>query len=316
MRLKNMSDQTQIAPPQSPQVSLGVLLRERRLAKQTEIAELARTLILSAAQINAIETGSQASFHNQTFYLRALKKYIAHMDLALDAQASLLFTEIENKLLSGGTRINQNEVNLLIHAGLAHRGKSFLPQFNIKKSYLVVGLLALVLGTGLTVVLLKSGSEQPPAQVSDTPSHTMSPSKESTGDTQIQSQEQKSAPAKAQLTTGIPVQPTSNKSEEPSTDIKKPVPTSGAANGGTLKFVFSAPCWIQVIDKNGKRIEKVFTPKDALELDPSTLESLVIGNARETQLFSNSTEIDLSKYLNVGSGVARFSQSEIMKLSQ
>ncbi len=123
-----MPEQNQNLPVPSSQVVLGKLLREHRLAKKTEIPELARTLILSVAQVTAIESGSQASFHNQTFYLRALKKYIALMDLGVDPQASLLFTEIESNLLSPSTKINPNEVNLLIHAGLAHTRKSYLPQ--------------------------------------------------------------------------------------------------------------------------------------------------------------------------------------------
>ena len=52
-----MSEQTHHIASQSPQARLGELLRAYRLEKKTDTAELARTLILSQAQITAIETG-------------------------------------------------------------------------------------------------------------------------------------------------------------------------------------------------------------------------------------------------------------------
>jgi cytoskeletal protein RodZ len=308
-----MPEQPQNNAPQLPQVKLGEILRDHRLAKDTEIPALARTLILSAAQITAIESGSQASFHNQSFYLRALKKYIAHANLETDPQASLLFTEIETELLSASTRVNPNEVSLLINAGLAHRRKSLLPQLNIKRIHLVAALLFILIAAGLVAILLKGGSEQAPAQDATSVVQTNTVLK-----TLDRPDEQKNAPAAAAAVnaTTASIQSESVSKAEPVSENNKTSAARANSSGTRLKLVFSAPSWIQVIEQNGKRTEKVFTPNDSLELDPATLTSLVIGNARETKLFSNTTEIDLSKYLNVGSGVARFSESEIMKLVQ
>lgn len=308
-----MAEQTQSLSSQSPQARLGVILRGLRVGKDTEIAEMARTLILSAAQITAIESGSQASFHNQSFYLRALKKYIAHMGLETDPQASLLFTEIETELLSASTRVNPNEVSLLIHAGLAHRRKSLLPQLNIKRVYLLAASLLILIATGLVAIWLRDGSEQTPKQEATTVVQTNAATK--TADNPA---EQKNAPAGAatvNTTTATPSAESASKAESAS-EINNSSAARAELGTTRLKLTFSAPSWIQVIEQNGKRTEKVFTPNDSLELDPATLTSLVIGNARETKLFSNTTEIDLSKYLNVGSGVARFNQSEILKLGQ
>lgn len=311
-----MSEQPQNIASLSPQIRLGGLLREHRLAKNTEIPALARTLILSAAQITAIETGSQASFHNQSFYLRALKKYLTHMNLALDPEASVLFTEIESKLLTASTKMGPNDVSQLVHAGLSNRPKSYLPHLNIKKNYLFAALLALMIATGLTVAMMKRGSDNLPRQeaaaivMTDTSLNAHAASSESG------SQETQKPSAPSSATTGAFVQTEAGKITETNSAIDKDSATHASPVATTLKFIFSAPSWIQAVEKNGKRTERVFTSKDALELDSAKLVSLVIGNARETQLFSNATKIDLSKYLNASSGVARFSESDLVKLGQ
>jgi cytoskeletal protein RodZ len=324
-----MSDQITSASLQSPQARLGELLREQRLAKKTETTELARTLILSSAQITAIETGSQASFHNQTFYLRALKKYIAHMALATDPQASLLFTEIETELLAASTKINANEVNLLINAGLAHSRPSYLPQLRLKKTHVFwVGFISLVL-VGLAAALIEGWPEKQTKQQTDLVSTpvpaplaasvpTPTPAKKidvMPNTTVVQEQK----PATAAPTSFIiaNAQPSDSKApEQPPPTANKTTATMDQDVPASLKLTFSAPSWVQAVEQNGKRIEKVFNPQDVLELDQATLATLVIGNARETKLFTKATEIDISKYLNAGSGVARFNQAEIMKLGQ
>ena len=311
-----MPDQTQSPPAQSPQVRLGDLLREHRLAKKTEIPELARTLILSIAQITAIESGSQASFHNQTFYLRALKKYIALMDLGVDPQASLLFTEIESNLLSRSAKINPNEVNLLINAGLAHTRKSYLPQLQLKKSHFFWIVLTVLVLIGLAAALTEGWPEKQTNKQAELVLTPTTAIKTEVVPDRAVSQEQKAAPAAPTTTISSSTQPSDAKSSAESPADKKSVASTHAPETTSLKLTFSAPSWIQVVEQNGKRIEKVFTPQDSLTLDPATLATLVIGNARETKLFTNVTEVDLSKYLNSGSGVARLNQSEIMKLGQ
>ncbi len=311
-----MPEQNQNLPVPSSQVVLGKLLREHRLAKKTEIPELARTLILSVAQVTAIESGSQASFHNQTFYLRALKKYIALMDLGVDPQASLLFTEIESNLLSPSTKINPNEVNLLIHAGLAHTRKSYLPQLQFKKSHIFWLVLTALVLVGLTAALIEGWPEKQTKQQAELVLTPTTAIKTEVVPDRAVSQEQKTAPAAPTPTISSSTQPSVTKNPEESPADKISVASAHEPETSSLKLTFSAPSWIQVVEQNGKRIEKVFTPQDSLTLDPATLASLVIGNARETKLFTNATEVDLSKYLNSGSGVARLNQPEIMKLGQ
>ncbi len=311
-----MSEQTQSPPEQHPRVRLGKLLREHRLAKKTEIPELARTLILSVAQITAIESGSQASFHNQTFYLRALKKYIALMDLGVEPQASLLFTEIESNLLSPSTKVNPNEVNLLINAGLAHTRKSYRPQLQLKKSHFFWIALSVMILVGMAAALIASWPEKQTIQQAERVSTPATAIKTDAVPEPAVSQNQKTAPAAPTPAISASMPPSAAKSSGESPADKKSVASIHSPETTSLKLTFSAPSWVQVVEQNGKRIEKVFTPQDSLNLDPATLATLVIGNARETKLFTNATEIDLSKYLNTGSGVARLNQSEIMKLGQ
>ena len=309
-----MSEQNQNTHSMPPQLRLGELLREHRLAKNTGIPDLARTLILSAAQISAIEAGSQASFHNQTFYLRALKKYIEFMNLGTDAEAGLLFAQIEEILLSPSTKINPTEVSLLIHAGLSHSRKSFIPQF--KRSHFFWISLLCVLAIGLVTAYLEGWPAKQTDQQSEivTPAVTLETTASKAADKTTV--EPKNIPPTSPSSSSTDAGTSPGKTAEtPGNEIKNVTPAQEPGKS-ILKLTFLAPCWVQVVEQNGKRIEKVFTPQDSpLELDQSVVTSLVIGNARESRLYSGSSEIDLSKYLNAGSGVARFSQQEIMRLS-
>jgi len=321
-----MSDQINTVPAQSPQIKLGEFLRDRRMSKKTVITELARTLILSPAQITALETGSQASFHNQTFYLRALKKYMTHMDLAMDPQASLLYAEIETELLTVSPKINVKEVNQIIHTGLASKHEFSLPNVRFKKSYFLwLSIIVFVL-IGLTVALLEGWPQKQAIQQAESVS-TPAPApakKISTTPNALVSQEQKTAvssinSASSSSNAIIASNAQSNVSKVPELPLST-VPNSTATtvelNTAYLKLTFLAPSWVQAVEQNGKRVEKVFTPQDVLELDPATLSTLVIGNARDTKLFVKAVAIDLSKYVNAGSGVARLNQTDIMKLGQ
>lgn len=295
----------------TPQAHLGALLRQQRLAKNIDVPSMARSLILSIAQINSLESGTQDAFHNASFYLRALKKYLSHLGLSLDTEICSLFEQTEAILLNIKTISRQNEVNSLINAGLAHRRIFYFPA--LKKWHLVLtGLILLVL-LGFVVYLLTAAPERPQNE-------------------QIKQSEPKSAERAAlpnqsvavpkpqnqnvaQITPGVQLKP---QPQNVSTTDNLPAPTPSPlpeSSPAKLKLTFSEASWVQVVEQNGKRTEKVFTPQDTIELDASTLTSLVVGNARHTQLFSGDREIDLAKYLNASSGVARFSRQEIMALT-
>ena len=311
-----MPEQIQSLEPDLAKVKLGEMLRTHRLAKQTEIAELARTLILSPAQITAIESGTQSSFHNQTFYLRALKKYINYSGLELDEQTNLLFVQIETTLLTHKAKVSQKEVSLLITAGLAHKRKSILPHFTLRKSlYFWVGL-ALMIVVGVLMQVFQRGAQNQTNEAStvatlaiEAPTTPPAPVLSNSGEKQSTSATVSPLPASPNET------PAAKSSE--STETNKPnLNIDTETVSASLILSFSSPSWIQVVEQNGKRIEKVFTPQDTLELDPSTLVSLVIGNARDTQLHLNTQSVDLNKYLNTGSGVARFNRQELIGLGK
>ncbi len=311
-----MSEQIQSPEPELAKVKLGEMLRTHRLAKQTEIAELARTLILSPAQITAIESGTQSSFHNQTFYLRALKKYISYSGLEVDEQTNLLFAQIETTLLSQKAQVSPNEVSLLITAGLAHKRQSYLPHFTPGKNLYFWGGLVVVIVVGVSTLVFQRGAENHTGEPSTATTVAADVKTATPALVQSNSVEKQSTSATTSRLTASTNETPPAKPAEP-TETNKPSPnTHQEPVSASLKLSFSSPSWVQVVEQNGKRIEKVFTPQDTLELDPSTLVSLVIGNARETQLHLNTQSIDLNKYLNTGSGVARFNRQELMGLGK
>lgn len=296
-----MSEQTTHPFAPAPQVRLGELLHAHRIEKKIDLQSMGRTLILSTAQITAIENGSQTSFHNTSFYLRALKKYLEHFRLAPEAEENLLFAQIDQTIRSAEVRANTKEVDLLVQSKLSHTRQSYFSG-NQRRFTLWFGL-AIFLCAALVATYMVLPLQQPDSTA------------------EIKTTTIVQTPVAPVLTPTLATPTLSTQTEKNIARETPPSPTSTQADinpapsrNNTLKFTFNAASWIQAVDQTGKRIEKVFTPQDGLALDPDTLTSLVIGNARETRLSVGTVEIDLNKYLNAGSGVARFTQQDISGL--
>lgn len=305
-----MSEQTTHPFAPAPQVRLGELLHAHRIEKKIDLQSMGRTLILSTAQITAIENGSQTSFHNTSFYLRALKKYLEHFRLAPEAEENLLFAQIDQTIRNADIGVNTKEVDLLVQSNLSHTRQSYFSGGH-RRFRLWFGL-AIFLCAALvaTYMVLPRQQSDSTAEIKTTtivqapPAPVLTPTLTTPTIT---------PPA---ITSTLTTQTEKNIARETS-----PPPTSTQADlnpapsrDHTLKFTFNAASWVQAVDQTGKRIEKVFTPQDGLALDPDTLISLVIGNARETRLSVGTLEIDLTKYVNAGSGVARLTQQDLSGL--
>ena len=83
---------------------------------------------------------------------------------------------------------------------------------------------------------------------------------------------------------------------------------------GTVQLHFSGTSWVQVVDANGTKHEKMYHQNDKLDLDPAKLQALIIGNASAVTLSNNEGEISLKAYIGSGSKVARIIGTKIRKL--
>ena len=63
---------------------IGRRLADARTTLGVSPAQLSVALLLSIRQIQGLETGDTSAFHNRSFYLKGLRKYAAHMQIAID----------------------------------------------------------------------------------------------------------------------------------------------------------------------------------------------------------------------------------------
>ncbi len=324
------SSSTPDSQPARPELELGIVLRHTRNAKQRSVAQVARVLILSVAQINGLESGSLAAFHNRTYYLRALTKYLNYLDVAEQAATVSLLAQLEQQAAVNNEDTSQKELNLLLGSVL-HPSKKTLLIPN-KRLPLLLVTLAVLVGIGLIAFTLLQRlpqadsvavssaitesalntrqSNQRLSETAPAPDHATSP-------TQPPKAEQTTPdvltnPGTASKAATTPTQPLS------SSGLSSSGATQAVANAAAqtkiLRLSFTAPAWVQMIAQDGKRVEKVFTPEETLDVDPVTTISVVIGNAREASFSAGQIKIDLAQFIKPNSSVARLNQQDLNAL--
>ncbi len=282
--------------PTSPEATLGALLRQARDQKTFGVPEVARALILSIAQVNGLESGLLTAFHNRTYYLRALKKYMTYLGLPEQEPMISLLAEVEIQATEQTTHTNQNEVSLLVGSVLRH--STTAPLLSTGRLRFLALMIAIVLGIGIIVVMSSEKTSAPlvsqpePQPDSAVPHPVATESATAPSPQQTVETNQKPAPADDQLPIAAP-----------------------ALNAKMLVLKFAATSWVQFADQRGKRSEKTYTPTDTLEIDPLNLSLLVIGNAPATSVYLGESRLDLGKYINTSSGVARLSQQDLQVLT-
>ena len=319
------SSSTPDSQPARPELALGIVLRHTRNAKQRSVAQVARVLILSVAQINGLESGSLAAFHNRTYYLRALTKYLNYLDVAEQAATVSLLAQLEQQAAVNNEDTSQKELNLLLGSVL-HPSKKTLLIPN-KRLPLLLVTLAVLVGIGLIAFTLLQRLPQ-----ADSVAVSSAITESAVNTSQSNQRLSETAPAPDPATS--PTQPP--KAEQTTPDVvtnpglaskaattpTQPLSSSGAtqavanaaAQTKTLRLSFTAPAWVQMIVQDGKRVEKVFTPEETLDVDPVTTISVVIGNAREASFSAGQIKIDLAQFIKPNSSVARLNQQDLNAL--
>ena len=319
------SSSTPDSQPARPELELGIVLRHTRNAKQRSVAQVARVLILSVAQINGLESGSLAAFHNRTYYLRALTKYLDYLGVAKQAATVSLLAQLEQQAAVNNEATSQKELNLLLGSVLHPSRKTLL--IPNKRLPLLLVTLAVLVGIGLVAFTLLQRLPQ-----ADSVAVSSAITESALNTSQSNQRLSETAPAPDPATS--PTQPP--KAEQTTPDVAtnpglaskaattptQPLSSSGAAHAVAnaaaqtkiLRLSFTAPAWVQMIAQDGKRVEKVFTPEETLDVDPATTVSVVVGNAREASFSAGQIKIDLAQFIKPNSSVARLNQQDLNAL--
>lgn len=290
--------------------ALGLRFCAERNARQLSPQDIADALLLSKLQVNGLETANHQSFYSAKMFGQAADKYAQYLgfeekpSLTLfgsDPEPERALTEVEivTEMATPTPKTSAPktaEVNM--------EGTPRSSRFRVALVVLcVLGIVTLVYKATLTEPVAAAPQPEPVARTTE-PNPSIAPPTPVT--------ETASA-------TPAPTVPTQNAPEktEPvkTTPAEKPVASDNIAPGHIL-IKFNESSWVQSVDKNGSKQEKVYRPGDTLDLEPAKLQALVIGNAGAVIVNSSNAPISLKPYMASGSQVARIIGPDIRKLSE
>ena len=278
---------------QQTAVTIGSVLAAARAAQGLEIADVARSLKLSAKQVEALETDDFASLRGNTFVRGFIRNY-----------AKLLQVDPVPLL-----DIFQQRAPAEDHALSATSQQIALPIASGRRRLVYIGIaaVAVIAAPILIYESLRVEREQPPA-------HSAAP--------MVATRHEVAQPAvvppavvppavsaavEAQADVVLPeapppvVAPTAPEAVKPAVPVSPatPVaPVAPAVPAPQLKLVFEQTSWVEITDGRGKAVLSELTPggtERVVEGRPPF--SLVVGNATHVRIDYNGKPVDLAPHI-------------------
>lgn len=321
-----------------------------RTQASLDLNDLSRKLGVSKNQLVAIEMGLMKPFHNAFFYLQALKKYQTLLNIELTPDPKTVVIQSDRKLKNqnlkdSGAKLSHLQTSKISYQ-TSHRFKKKTIQFALLGVLLIVILV-------ITVVLLRAPSEMIQNNVARLNAEVVSEPISSTLTSPTISSQGLNPSANETITSATPLaqlseiqqlnQPTQpsplNQSPQPaqpprsqpltqpsvgnvsssttpptstrSTDANQVVPPTAT---NMLSISFTDACWVQAIDKNGAKVEKIFNAGTRFEQPINNIKSLVIGNASAAKAMLGNKMIDLGIYKNPQSSTARLFEKDFASM--
>ena len=256
---------------------ISAQLLDARQARGLSQKEVAYQLMLSADQINCLETRSLKSFYNPQYYVLAAKKYAAFLGVALAQPPAPAVAPAPNRetqpepqrpeqprLRLGRPLLWSLAALLCVIFGVAYVARDGFHEHDV-----IPGPTPLALP--VEPVVPPSSAPPPAAALPVTVPRVAAPV---------------AAPALAE----------------------KP----GQAE---IQLRFSAPTWVSFYRRDGGHEQKVFGPDETLKLDAGSLTELIIGNAPATRATVGNNEISLQRFTNPDNKVARLVGQNLRELT-
>lgn len=305
---------------------IGGQLRSLRQAQGLGVPEVARLANCPQSQILAIESGSQGPFGNTENYVMGILNYADKIEIAPDSALGVKLAELAN-ITDGALKdeTSASGINSLMQSSLTNgSAASQLRGVDGKRVALVAaGLCAILLAVLLALDILPGAQHIKSAmglspKLKDTTEHqTAITENTTTAATQTKPQNQTTLSTPPEPSTEKPnvsaTQKTETATKSQATDQSLPkIQEQATRSTASLSFKFSGSCWVQITGLDGKVSEKVYGNSDQLELDPSKVKSLVIGNV-EAVTVTNSLgkQVNLKPFANQISKVARFKEQDL-----
>ncbi len=270
-------------------------LEEARQARGLSRKEVAYQLMLSADQINCLETRSLKSFYNPQYYVLAARKYAAFLGVKMAQPRMLEVAPAATPVAATGQPPSTVKGNFLVGRPL----------------FWALAILA-VISFGLAY-MARYGShdrEAPPAPPSlAVPVEAVAPP---VATTPAPTPTQTPPPQPKPVPKPIPA-----KTDSVQPRVANPVAPHAASERSAkaeLQLNFSAATWVSIYRRDGGHEQRVYGPEETLKLDAESLTELIIGNAPATRLSVGKIEIGLQRFTNPESKVARIAGQNLRDL--
>jgi len=296
--------------------ALGLRFCAERNARQCSTQDIADHLLLSKPQVLGLETGNHQSFYSVKMFGQAADKYALYLGFEEKPSLSLFGNDPEpaQVVAEAGPR-----AETVVDTDVTRKPETATPRlpqtqtsarrFGLRVALVgicIIGVVTLLYKVTQTEAVIASPKPEPVTQAPEPPPAATPPT----------------PPTENNSATGTPTAPTPNTSDK-SEPIKvepekaavavQPVASEAVATG-LIQIKFNESSWVQSVDKDGRKQEKVYLRGETLELAPASLQALVIGNADAVIVTSGSAPISLKPYMASGSQVARIMGPAIRKL--
>lgn len=299
--IESIAEQSEV----SAVVSTGQLLARARQKQDMSVGDVARALRLGVKQIEALEADDHANLPGRTFVRGFIRNYARLVRLDPDQVLSASQFGAETKSEARHIQAPSQQISFSEHGS-----KPWLK--SLLAGFMVVALIS-------WGVLEWLGPEQARTRVI-TSNHAAAVAPEAAGETPATAASEASAqppaiapaagmePASQPVPPSLPVPPVPAAAVQPQVQPQplaqtqaqpqlQPQAPAAGAKPAALILAFSGPAWVEVRDRNGKKILSQTNPagsQQGVEGEPPL--SLVIGSAPNVKLTYKGQPVDLSAY--------------------
>ena len=296
--------------------SWGLRFCGERNARKLSIQDVADQLLLSKHHVVGLETADLSNFYSTKLFAQAADKYAVFLDFDDKPSKALLASEPECNAVAfhdtpvpAVVALAEPEAAAPILKNRPSGARRPILLAAVAVSVFAVGFMVL---PGLTPMLVQKPDSLDRVPVSTPVALSNEPAPTPTLAAPTQDSATASAVAPAASATAASSTPAHMDRQKPE-PAAKPEATSGIARGH-IELKFTGSSWVQSVDTQGVKQEKIYRSGDTLALEANKLQALIVGNAGVVSISNAQGEISLKPYIGQNSQVARILGPDARKL--
>ena len=265
--------------------ALGERLCNARKTQNLPIDEVADKLLLSKQQILGLETGNLKNFYGTKLFAQAADKYAALLGFDVKPSTTLFLEDQAAFIEKSPAPIIEESLTATDNSPIEPAKKPS----SRRKLVAAIATLGIISIGGFFLF-------EPASRIPATP---------------VQPETARTEQAKPEQSVVAVTATPQNASEA----AAKTIPAATVPQGQII-LTFNNSSWVQTVETNGNRLEKIYHKSESLTLEPAKLQALIIGNAKAVDVESANGSISLRPFITSGSQVARIVGPKIRQLAK